>query len=1227
MGWRARLQRFGKYAAGVVILVTYIFSPVLEHVAGADMGSWTEGEYPVLRVGNDTVGDPSHPNYPCYQQDLVFQWHRDENNNYSPIPHDYPKAVCTTRNQFAAVSRSGYITFGGYAYPAEDYGGFADLTAIPNSGKYLWLRHSTQTYGKTAHFVNNFGTEGIFTKVGLSSPDSLSGWTLPALGYEFETQETNPALLDGAGRELHINEFNFSSNGEWMIAEAINVGIVRIRLSDLSTQLVSTEYVSYGSGYSYSINLAISNDGNFAITSSTAGRTYIFDLSGCLGGAFSSSYSRSVNAMSLEGCRNRDLSISLREQLSVAGSYSHLTFDTDAKSIRGVVRYRQTLLSNTYVVSKRMTLSLPGYEPPVADYLAMGDSFSSGEGAYSYELGTDSPENKCHLSKISYPYLLARGIVLGEFHSVACSGAVIGDLRNQQKDRNSSPDNSLGQWLPGANLQGQNGYIAGMGVEPRVITISMAGNDVHFADKLKACISVGTCDFAQQNGRRDTAIEIADKYSELVAVYGDIKTATNNQARIYVLGYPTIVTADGDCGVNVHLNREELEFVAQSTHYLNEVIKAAARKAGVYYVDVEHALDNNNLCSLVPGPEKSVNGVTAGDDIHTPWYASVAGGVIGGAGGALAGGIPGGVIGAAAGATAVSQISFGTESFHPNAKGHQLMAEAVLAQTQGDPATFDVCPDLGDGSVVCPDQSTTIPLPNVNYFGLDALGHVNWLNITANPGYEPLPRTEFQQLIFENIPGQGAHFVISGLEPLSDVGLSARSDPIDLGTYQADADGVLNVVISMPGELRPGYHTIYANAKNQAGETVQYYQPVLVVGEEGDVDGDGIEDSVDPCGFVDAGGVDEDFDGIDDACDGLIDVPDDTTAPNVLPFLPDVPASGWYTGDTLIKWNAQDPEPSSGTPTQPADTLATLEGEHEYVSDESCDPVGNCSTGSAMLKIDKTLPLVSDVLWTISPKPVDGSSTLSVHVTDAVSGVASVEYYLDDADPGPGNANTMTLEGESAYTTFENNISPGVHKVTVRTIDVAGNWSGELTDYLVVYDPAGPSVKGRHWIYPKPSNGDILPGLIADGQEDKLLFGFLAAYDSAGTISQKSDFQLTFSTGKNCNNSNKAVNCHNMSLDSDDIGWLFFSGLNNSTATFQGEGVLAVDGAETTVTFVVEAFDGSRVGTLLSDGISVEIFNYGDDPNSIPPIYRASGTNVGEGAINIYQNPILSSVL
>jgi len=119
----------------------------------------------------------------------------------------------------------------------------------------------------------------------------------------------------------------------------------------------------------------------------------------------------------------------------------------------------------------------------------------------------------------------------------------------------------------------------------------------------------------------------------------------------------------------------------------------------------------------------------------------------------------------------------------------------------------------------------------------------------------------------------------------------------------------------------------------------------------------------------------------------------------------------------------------------------------------------------------------------------------------------------------------------------------------------------------VVYDVNGPKFTGKRTIVPSLTNGDVLPGLITNGQTDKAKFGFSVKYNNQGQINANSDLQFTYSTGTKCNNPNKATNCHDMSLNATNIAWLTTQGANSSTGIFQGTATMTVDGQTSTVLF------------------------------------------------------------
>lgn len=97
--------------------------------------------------------------------------------------------------------------------------------------------------------------------------------------------------------------------------------------------------------------------------------------------------------------------------------------------------------------------------------------------------------------------------------------------------------------------------------------------------------------------------------------------------------------------------------------------------------------------------------------------------------------------------------------------------------------------------------------------------------------------------------------------------------------------------------------------------------------------------------------------------------------------------AGWSGAPVTVRWTALDPEPSSGPPTTPEPVEVTAEGAYQVVtSDRSCDPAGNCDTGSVRVSLDLTDPVVT------CPAPASAfllnqrDATLAATVEDVLSG-------------------------------------------------------------------------------------------------------------------------------------------------------------------------------------------------------------------------------------------------
>jgi hypothetical protein len=116
-----------------------------------------------------------------------------------------------------------------------------------------------------------------------------------------------------------------------------------------------------------------------------------------------------------------------------------------------------------------MRIPLSNFVPPT--YVALGDSYSSGEGNPPYEPSSDEQgKDECHRSESGYPHLLDQELGLGPLSFVACSGAVTDDLFNSM----------------GVNQEGNQ--LLALTRDTKTVTLTIGGDDVGFPEVLDHCV-------------------------------------------------------------------------------------------------------------------------------------------------------------------------------------------------------------------------------------------------------------------------------------------------------------------------------------------------------------------------------------------------------------------------------------------------------------------------------------------------------------------------------------------------------------------------------------------------------------------------------------------------------------------------------------------------------------------------------------------------------------------
>jgi lysophospholipase L1-like esterase len=211
---------------------------------------------------------------------------------------------------------------------------------------------------------------------------------------------------------------------------------------------------------------------------------------------------------------------------------------------------------------------------------ALGDSYSSG-------VGTPDPDPSipaCYRTPYAWPNLLGAALHR-QVDNLACSGA-------QTKDVTA----------PYGGQAAQTALLAALSPQPKVVTITIGGNDVGFAPVLQTCF-LSDCGTAVEQSEVTTVTVLPDR---LATTYRAVEAAAPG-ARLVVVGYPRLFpTHQSDVTGCPWLTNAERRALIQAGKLLNGVIAVEAFLAGATYVDVSRTLEGHELCTtdswLVPLP-------------------------------------------------------------------------------------------------------------------------------------------------------------------------------------------------------------------------------------------------------------------------------------------------------------------------------------------------------------------------------------------------------------------------------------------------------------------------------------------------------------------------------------------------------------------------------------------------------------------------------------------------
>ena len=210
-----------------------------------------------------------------------------------------------------------------------------------------------------------------------------------------------------------------------------------------------------------------------------------------------------------------------------------------------------------------LAMLVPAASAAASQYVALGDSYSSGVGSRVFyeESGSCMRSPEAYGPKVA----AAKGYTLS---FQACSGAKTTDVNANQLGTLSS--------------------------STALVTITIGGNDAGFSNVILNCaLYYFTCGGAINEANEFIAKKLAGL---LDTTYSDIRSKATT-AKVIVLGYPKLFTKEGaTCNANFLTSSNEKK-LNETGEKLDSVIKARAEAHGFTFINPTSAFEPHEVCS------------------------------------------------------------------------------------------------------------------------------------------------------------------------------------------------------------------------------------------------------------------------------------------------------------------------------------------------------------------------------------------------------------------------------------------------------------------------------------------------------------------------------------------------------------------------------------------------------------------------------------------------------
>lgn len=263
--------------------------------------------------------------------------------------------------------------------------------------------------------------------------------------------------------------------------------------------------------------------------------------------------------------------------------------------------------------------SAAAYTAPSGPVVALGDSYTAGA---LLPLDSRAKPLGCLRSTKAYPMLVAHALRV-PLRSAACASAGVKEMTGAQRTYLGTNPAQLTALTP----------------DDRLVLLTLGGDDMGFLNVLNECVKLSftrpwgsPCEAHYAPGGHDQlAAGVAAEAPKMARVLAAIE-ARAPRARIVVVGYPDMFPQSGGCWPAVPITNGDVAYLRGVEVKVNAMLAAAAKAAGATFVNTYAPTTGHDFCT--PEPVRDVEGLVPGSLV-----------------------LP----------------------FHPNARGQQAMANAVLA--------------------------------------------------------------------------------------------------------------------------------------------------------------------------------------------------------------------------------------------------------------------------------------------------------------------------------------------------------------------------------------------------------------------------------------------------------------------------------------------------------------------------------------------------------------------